>query len=279
MIIDTHAHLGISRKPDKLEARKDEKYAELFGDREKVEEIDAAIAKNIEDMDAAQVDKSVICAVDSETTRGYVRVPNDVVAMVVSRHPDRFIGFASADPHKGVVAVREIERAAKELNFKGIKFLPHELELQPNDKMFYPIFEVAEELGLVVLFHSGTQFDPTTRLRYCRPVDIDDIAVDFPRLKVVIAHFGFPWYGEALAVVQRHQNIYFNIAGWAPRHFPEMVVTYMNTVLSHKALLGSDFPLMSRQRILNELRQLNLKSESLQKIISDNPKKLLDIQG
>jgi hypothetical protein len=271
MIIDTHAQLGIAATDELDETMK--LHADIFG----IKEFASTLEGNIADMDAAEVDKSVVVAIDTETVTG-TKVSNEAVAAAVAKYPDRLIGFASVDPHKGVLAVRELENAVNDLGLKGLKFIPHLLELRPNDQMFYPIFAKAQELGIPVLFHSGTQFHVGTRLKYCRPIDLDDVAVDFPELKIIIAHFGFPWFPEALAVVQRHRNVFFNIAGWAPRHIPEMVVTYMNTVLSSKALLGSDYPLIPRKRIMSELKGLPLKEESLRKITSDNPKRLLGIE-
>ena len=218
----------------------------------------------------------VVVAIDAETVWDY-KVSNDAVAKAVSQYPDRLIGFASVDPHKGVVAVKELERAVKKLGLKGLKLLPHLIELYPNDKRMYPVYEKAQELGIPVLFHTGTQFHTGTRIKYCKPIYLDDVAVDFPDLKIVIAHFGFPWFYEAIAVCQRNPNVYFNIAGWAPRHIPEPVIRYMNGPLKHKCLFGSDYPLLPRKRIIEELKQLPLKQEVLKKLFEENPKRLLGI--
>jgi len=270
MIIDTHAQLGITGVGGRPEWK--ESYKRIFAGASLGKRLEA----NIADMDAAGVDKSVIVAIDAETISHY-KVSNEEVSEAVKRYPDRLIGFASVDPHKGKLALDELDYAINKLGLKGLKFIPHLIELCPNDKLMYPLCEKAQELGIPVLFHTGTHFHAGTKIKYCQPIFIDDIAVDFPKLKIVMAHFGFPWFAEAMAVVQKNENVYFNIAGWAPRHIPELVVTYMNSILSQKALFGSDWPLISRKRILEELRQLPLKEESLNRIITQNPKKLLGI--
>ena len=228
------------------------------------------------DMDKAQVDMSVVVAVDAETTTGF-KIPNDLVAEAVSKYPDRLIGFAGVDPHKGKLAVKEVERAIGELGLKGLKFIPQLMEMEPSDQRMYAIYEAAQQLDVPILFHTGTHFHIGRKIKYCMPYFLDEVAVDFPSLKIVIAHFGFPWFAEAIAVVQRNPNVYFNIAGWAPRYIPDMVVTYMDGPLSRKALFGSDHPLLARARILEELKTLDLKETTLKRLLEDNPRVLLGL--
>ena len=230
----------------------------------------------IADMDAAGVSVSVVVAVDAETRWNY-RVSNESVAEAVAAYPDRLIGFASVDPHKGVIARNELRHAVNDLGLRGLKLLPHLLELRPNDPEMYPVYEEARDLDIPVLFHSGTQFHAGTKLKYCRPLDIDEVAVDFPDLKLIIAHFGWPWYEEAMAVVQRNRNVYFNIAGWAPKHIPQFVIGYMDRVLSKKCLLGSDYPLVARTRIVKELSGIEMKEETRENLYRGNATRLLKL--
>lgn len=269
MVIDTHSQLWTKEALATFPPVMLQGYEKMFKGI-KTFELEDILA----DMDKAGVDKSVIVAIDAETVWHY-RVPNELVADAVRRYPDRFIGFAGVDPHKGVLAVDEVVRSVEELGLSGLKFVPHLLEMSPNDPRMYPVLEKAQELALPVLFHTGTHFHTGARLRYCRPESLDDVAIDFPELKIVAAHFGFPWFHEALAVVQKNAHVYFNIAGWAPKYIPEYVIRMMNGPLAHKALLGSDFPLIPRTRIMQELRALPLAPETLQKLISDNPANLL----
>ncbi len=229
----------------------------------------------IADMNAAGVEKSVVVAVDAESTAGF-KIPNELVAESVAAHPERLIGFGSVDPHLGRLALKELERF-KALGLVGLKFIPQLLEMSFDDRRFWPIYEAAEALSLPVLCHTGTHFHAGKKLKYCQPLPLDEVAIEFPRLKIILAHFGFPWFAEALAIVQRNPNVFFNIAGWAPRHIPEMVITYLNGPLKNKALFGSDHPLLPRRRILDELRALPLKDETRRLLLEDNPKKLLGI--
>jgi hypothetical protein len=228
------------------------------------------------DMDAAGVDKSVIVAVDAETVLRY-KVPNELVAKAVKAYPERLIGFAGVDPHKGTIAIDEVVKSVEELGLSGLKFIPHLLEMSPNDPRMYPVLEKAQELRLPVLFHTGTHFHTGARLKYCRPETLDDVAIDFPELKVIAAHFGFPWFYEALAVVQKNPNVYFNIAGWSPKYIPEYVTSMMNGPLTGRALLGSDFPLLSRSRIMRELKEAPISEETFRRLTSTNPVTVLGL--
>ena len=272
MIIDTHSQLWTKEALETFPDFMLESYKKMFG-----EHLTPTIEDTIKDMDEAGVDKAVIVAVDAETTFGF-KTPNELVAEAVKKYPDRLIGFAGVDPRKGKLALDELEYAVKELGMKGLKFIPHLNELRTNDPLFYPIYELAQDLGIPVLFHTGNQFHAGTRLKYCHPIDLDDVAVDFPRLKIVAAHFGWPWVEEAIALALRHENVYLNVAGWAPKHYPEILIKYMNGPLKEKVLFGSDFPLLSRKRIIDELQRLPLKPEVLENLLSNNPKRFLGIE-
>jgi hypothetical protein len=271
MIIDTHSQLWTKEAIESFPKKMAESYSHMFG------EIGMpSIEDTIKDMDDAGVDTSVIVAVDAETIHKY-RVSNDLVAETVSKHPDRLIGFASVDPNKGKNGVKEFRRAVTDLGLKGLKLLPHLIDLDINDPIIYPLYEAAQELGVPVLFHTGTQFHAGTKIKYCRPLFVDDVAVDFPGLSLIIAHFGFPWWEEALAVVRRNPYVYFNIAGWAPRHIPPGVIQAANSYLKAKVLFGSDYPLLSRVRIMSELKALNLKEDTFTMMTETNPKRLLGL--
>lgn len=271
MIIDTHAQLFTrdfieSVKKGEISGLDAMGYQWFF----KKEPVDT-----ISDMDDAGVDISVVVAVDAETTAGY-KIPNDLLAKEVEKYRGRLIGFAGVDPHKKG-APKELERAITDLKLKGVKFICHLHELEPNDKRYYPIYEVAVHFDIPVLHHTGTHYHFGKRLKYAKPLFIDDVAVDFPSLKLIIAHFGWPWYEEAIAVAMRHQNVFINVAGWSPKYYPPIFVNYANGPLRNKILFGSDHPLLSRKRILSELDGVGLKGEVKRALLTNNPKALLGL--
>ncbi len=269
MIFDTHSQLttkeAIAGIPTHLMAG----YGDIFHDIAK-----SGLEGLIKDMDLAGVDKSVIVAIDASTTHRYA-VTNDMVARAVAKYPDRLIGFASVDPHKGILASEEFEQAIKKKGLMGLKIVPNLIEMYTNDRRLYSLYEIAQSSKVPVLFHAGTLFYTGIRLKYGQPMNIDDVAVDFPQLKIIIAHFGFPWFYEALAVVQRNLNVYFNIAGWRPKYIPNDVIQYIKGPLESRVLFGSDYPLLSRLPLLNELKQLGLKDKTFKAMVEDNPARLL----
>ncbi len=262
-IIDTHAQLWTAEAIMSMPEAMREGYVRIFGSNL------PTMADTMADMDAAGVMKSVILAVDAETNWGY-RVSNELVAEAVRANPDRLIGFASVDPHKGDESLKELRRAVEQDGMKGLKLLPHLAGCPVNDRVMYPLYEEAGALGIPVLFHMGTQFHTGTKLKFCRPIDVDDVAVDFPDVKFIIAHFGWPWYEEALAVAHRNLNVYFNIAGWAPKRIPEFVFSYIKGPVKEKALLGSDYPLVSRQRVMKELSDIDLPDDTRERLYYKN---------
>ncbi|HPQ45133.1 MAG TPA: amidohydrolase family protein [Syntrophales bacterium] len=271
MIIDTHAQLFTKEAIESLPEEMARSYELMFRDMQYPD-----IEDTLKDMEDAGVDVSVIVAVDAETTFKY-KVSNDLIAKTVNRYPDKLIGFASVDPHKGVMAGEELERSINQLGLKGLKVLPHLIKCNPNDPIMYPLYEIAQDAGIPVLFHTGTQFHAGTKIKYCMPLYLDEVAVDFPRMKIIMAHFGYPWFYEGMSIVLRNPNVYFNIAGWAPRRIPDHVIQQMNGPLAGKALFGSDYPLISRVRIMKELDALPLKDGVKDLLITENPKRVLGI--
>jgi predicted TIM-barrel fold metal-dependent hydrolase len=222
------------------------------------------------------------------TTSGNMPVPNDVVAKAVHEHPDVFIGFGAIDPWQGKPARDEIRRCAEELGLRGLGELnPGRQHFYPNDERFYPLWEEAAKHNLIVLFHSGmmgagagTPGGMGYKLKYTRPIPyLDDVAADFPELKIIGAHPSWPWQEESLAIARHKTNFYIDLSGWAPKYFSPELVRYAGTILQDKVLFGSDWPAIKPERWLEEFDQLPFKSDVRQKILLDNARKLLSLDG
>jgi predicted TIM-barrel fold metal-dependent hydrolase len=173
-----------------------------------------------------------------------------------------------------------------ELGLKGVKFHPSIQAFFPDDERYWPIFARCEELGLVSLFHTGTSGiggnqpgGQGIRLDYARPIRLDAVAAQFPRLQVVAAHFGYPWHLELLAMAIHKTNIWIDISGWAPRYIPTEVVREMKGRLQDRFLFGSDYPFLQPQRCLEELASLEIPEAALQKILRGNAARLLGLDG
>lgn len=230
---------------------------------------------------------AVLMNTSDVTTSGIPPVPNDVIGQAVKDHPDVFMGFGAFDPWQGQIAKDEIKRCAEELGLRGLGELnPGRQHFYPNDERFYPLWEEASRHNLVVLFHSGmmgsgagTPGGMGYKLKYGRPIPhLDDVAADFPELKIIGAHPSWPWTEESLAIARHKSNYYIDLSGWAPKYFPKELVQQVNSILQDKALFGSDWPVMKPERWIEEFDQLGIKPEVRPKIMLENAKRLLGLE-
>jgi predicted TIM-barrel fold metal-dependent hydrolase len=226
---------------------------------------------------------AVIFTVDDESGMGRKRLGNAEVLEAASANPDVLIPFGSVDPHKGKLGVR-MARELIDAGVRGFKFHPNTQAFWPNDRDFYPLYEVIAEAGLIALFHSGTTGigagmpgGGRVRLKYSNPMCIDDVAADFPELDIILAHPSFPWQEEALAIAVHKPNVYIDLSGWSPKYFPEILIQYTNTRLKNKMLFGSDFPLITPDRWLADFEKLPIKDDVRPLVLKQNAAKLLGL--
>jgi uncharacterized protein len=226
----------------------------------------------------------VIFAIDAETRSGSRYVGNDYVAEVVRQYPEQFIGFASVDPWKGAMAVRELERAVNELGLRGLKLQPVTQAFFPNEPRFYPLWEKCAELQIPALFHTGqtgvgagTRGGAGLKLKYAQPLLLDDIAADIPELTIIMAHPAVPWQEEQLSIALHKANVFIDLSGWSPKYFRPLLVQYATTLLQDKVLFGSDYPAIQPERWLRDFERLEMKEEVRQKILVENARHLLKL--
>lgn len=224
----------------------------------------------------------VMFTVDSESNMGRRRIPNEEIAEAALDNKDMMVAFASIDPHKGKMGVREAIRLIQDYKVAGFKFHPTTQGFFPNDELAYPLYEVIAEAGLPAIFHSGHSGIGTglpggggLKLKYSNPIHLDDVAADFPNMKIIIAHPSWPWQDEALSVCLHKHNVYIDLSGWSPKYFPKQLVQYANTQLKDRILFGSDFPLITPERWMKDFETAGFRPEVHQLILKDNAAKLL----
>ncbi|MEU4406047.1 amidohydrolase family protein [Streptosporangium sp. NPDC023963] len=227
---------------------------------------------------------AVVFTVDAEHATGHPRISNEEVAASCAAHADVLIPFASVDPWKGRAGVREARRLVAEHGVRGFKFHPSVQGMAPDDRAAYPLYEAIEEMGVPALFHTGQTGIGAglpggggIRLKYSNPMLVDDVAVDFPELRIILAHPSFPWQDEALAVATHKPYVYIDLSGWSPKYFPPLLVRYANTLLKDKVLFGSDYPMITPDRWLADFDALDIKPEVRPKILKDNAARLLGL--
>lgn len=227
----------------------------------------------------------VVFSVDERLT-GRPQVPNEEVLAFAKENSDFMIPFVSVDPMRGEEAVREAERLIKLGGVRGFKLHPPLQQFAPNDKRVYPFYEVANAAKLPVLFHTGHSGIGTgmrggggVRLKYGNPMDIDDVAVDFPDMPIILAHPSFPWQEEAISVCLHKPQVYIDLSGWSPKYFAPILVQYMNSLLKHKCMFGSDYPLITPDRWLADFETIKVKDEVRPLILKENAMRLFGLSA
>ena len=227
---------------------------------------------------------AVIFTVDAEAATGQPALSNEEIADLAAQHSDVLIPFGSIDPARGAAGIRAARRLVEEHGVRGFKFHPSFQGFLPNDFRVYPLYEELQSLGVPALFHTGQTGIGANmpggggiRLKYSNPLHIDDVAADFPGLKIIMAHPSFPWQDEALSVATHKQDVYIDLSGWSPKYFPPNLVRYANTLLQDKVLFGSDFPLITPDRWIADFEQLDIKDTVKPKIMKLNAAKLLGL--
>jgi predicted TIM-barrel fold metal-dependent hydrolase len=225
---------------------------------------------------------AVIFAVDAERETGFRRYNNEEMAELTAQHSDILIPFASIDPAKGKAGAREARRLIEHYGIRGFKFHPTMQGFYPNDRSAYVLYEAIAEAGLPALFHTGQtgvgagmHGGMGMRLKYSDPMYLDDVAADFPDMKIILAHPSFPWQEEALAVATHKPNVYIDLSGWSPKYFPPILVRYANTLLKDRVLFGSDWPAILPDRWLADFDRLDIKPDVRPLILKENARRLL----
>ena len=227
---------------------------------------------------------AVVFTVDAPAGTGHPPISSEEIADQAAEHADVLIPFASVDPHAGKAAVSRARRLVTGHGARGFKFHPSLQAFEPNDPSYYPLYEALQELRVPALFHTGQTGigagQPGGRgikLRYSAPMLLDDVAADFPDMPIVLAHPSFPWQEEALSVAMHKAQVYIDLSGWAPKLFPPILVQYVNGPLRHKALFGSDYPVLTPERWLAEFAELPIRDEVRPLVLRQNAIKLLGL--
>jgi uncharacterized protein len=225
----------------------------------------------------------VVFSVDERLT-GRPQVPNDEVAAFAAENSDIVMAFASVDPTRGAEAVAEAKRLISRGGIRGFKLHPPLQQFHANDRSVYPFYEAVAVAKLPVVFHTGHSGIGTgmpggggIRLKYGNPMDIDDVAVDFPEMPIILAHPSFPWQDEAISVCLHKPQVYIDLSGWSPKYFPQNLIQYANTLLKRKVLFGSDYPLLTPDRWMADFANIPIKDEVRPLILKENAARLFGL--
>lgn len=236
-------------------------------------------------MDEANVSMTLITGFDEASTGGTTFVTNESIAAAAERYPDRYIPFAGVDIMRGAAGVQDVEYWVRQRGFKGLSLRPFMIGLPADDRHYYPFYEKCIELDVPVSIHASANW--TT----CRPSDLgnphhfDVVACDFPELKLILSHAGYPWVLEACLLAWKHPNVYLELAAHRPKYFTapgagwEPLLRYGQTTIQGKILYGSGAFLIGRSQaeLLAEFRALPIKPAVMEKWLWRNAAMLLQL--
>jgi len=225
----------------------------------------------------------IVFTVDERLT-GRPHLPNDAILEFAASNADIALPFISVDPTRGAQAIAEARRLLATGAVRGLKLHPPMQQFFPNDRLAYPLYELFAEAKLPVLFHTGHSGIGTgmpggggVRLKYGNPMHIDDVAVDFPDMPIILAHPSFPWQDEALSICLHKPQVYIDLSGWSPKYFPASLLQYANTLLKHKMLFGSDYPWITPDRWLADFAAIAIRDEVRPLILKENAVRLFGL--
>lgn len=191
------------------------------------------------------------------------------VARICRQFPGRFYGTAMIDPTQGMNAVRMVEIAVREYGFRAVRLFGALVNIPPNHPLCYPIYTKAIELDIPVTVNVGVP-GPLRFARYQRPMDLDEVLVSLPEVKIVLTHVGHPWHLETVALLQKHANCYLMTSGWAPKYIPVEIINLMNTRGRHKVMWSADYPIQTFERCVREAHELPLREGVLRRYMREN---------
>lgn len=240
-----------------------------------------ADAIGVEDLLVEMAEHQIVGVVQAEYEEGSAQEANMKVVRMLSSHPDRFVGgIASADPREAD-ALSDLQWAHDELGLKGWVFQPGFLQVRPTDPRCYPLYAYCEREGHPVTIHTGINFSRSGPIEYGRPLWIDEVACRYPGLTIICNHGGWPWVLEMIAVLWKHDHVFADFGGVAPKYMVghdggwAPIVHWMNRQLSTKVLFGSDWPMLRYGRFLQELPLLGLSEASERRYVTQNATDLI----
>ena len=233
-------------------------------------------------MDEAGIERSLLIAVrcGPHTDRRSVAIPYEWVADVCEQYPDRFSGVAGIDPTLGMQQLAELRSAVRELGFVGAHYYPHWFHLRPDAPPMYPIYATCCELDLPLMMQVGQNliYQKDVRLpSVAQPYLLDQVAIDFPGLKLIGIHIGVPWADEMIAMATKHENLYIGGDAYAPAYWPASLIRYLQSDGRRKVLFGTDWPVIDPVRAVRDVEALKLPADTQRLLMRDNASALFGL--
>ena len=240
------------------------------------------IDQYLDKMDLAGIERSLLIAVRA----GDIRVPESFeipysrVYEICQEHPARFSGLAGIDPFRGMAGLKDLEEAVNDMGVVGAHLYPHWCELPPDHAKYYPYYAKCCELDIPIMMQVGHNliYSRNRRLPSVgKPIYLDQVAIDFPELKLIGIHIGIPWTEEMISMCWKHENVFTAGDAYAPKYWPEAFVHYANSYGRNKVMFGTDWPVIDPIRAVKEVEDLGFREEAKKLIMRDNALKVFNL--
>jgi len=239
------------------------------------------------EMDAAGIEKSVLLPIDCSITH-HCKIPsNETIADLVDKNP-RFVGFASVDPNSKN-SEKELNSSITQLGLKGLFLDPAIQRFGINSKeVTYPLYQICLELKIPVLIHCGLNWSPKSLARFANPLDLEEVAQDFPELKIIISNLGWPWYKEAIMLAMKYRNIYLDTSvmysGIPKEMFSHLIGTLIGKGvfernLHFQIIYGSNFPRVDMRRTMRGISAMDFSVDFKKHLFLENALTVLGKEG
>jgi hypothetical protein len=206
-------------------------------------------------------------------------ISNDEVARFVAQHPERLSGVASVDLLRPLDAVRELRRAVRDDGLVALRVLPWLWGLPPDDRRYYPLYAECVELGIPFCLQVG-HAGPLRPSAPGRPIPhLDHVALDFPELKIVGGHIGYPWTDEMIALATKYENVYIDTSAYKPKRYPAQLAEFLRGHGRRKVLFGSNYPMIQPAACLSQLGLLELDDEATRLFLYENAQRVFGLGG
>ncbi len=247
-------------------------------------DLDAFVAKaqSVEEITAQLradgIFKAVIVGRDAETTYGFAPNNKDT-ADFIALAPDLFVGFAGLDPHKGSESVKALIDLVQNGGFAGAALDPIYAQAKLTDAIYYPIYDACERLDVPIVITSGpARYTPRTVMDYASPGYIDQVAADFPALKIVVSHGGWPYIEEMMGVAFRNENVFFEASEYELFPGSDNLIKAAKGILSDKMVFASAHPFVDYRDAIKLYETLGFPEDVFEKVMWKNAAAVLGLQ-
>ena len=229
-------------------------------------------------MESAGLDRSCLLARDYSTSDGKAAVSNSEVYSLCQMHPDKFIGFASVNPDDPK-CLDNLEYAFSELKLSGLKLHPGRQRFYPAEERMIPIYEMCLRHDKPVIFHSGMSFEQDCLVKYSHPLNFEELAARYPKLRLCLAHFGWPWIRETAMLMLKYPNVYADTAllyfdnakeFYETSFTKDIPLTWIDRSLRHQVMFGSNPPRFEQVRMAKAIIGMGFRDSTIDLIKGRN---------